>query len=243
MGNGYNQGMINEDFNKEVEAYKAASQLMAEAERVASLFRELELPTPRPVARMIGDTNGAVIEEPHKPRSSNTNAERPANVRDDWISIPIDQLSMTATVLVVLREAPKPLKFRQIVARVKKLRGKAPEGSVFNVGSRLEGDLINKKKGDWSLIDQDRAPVFEGKRAWGPKEVFSVHDLAAHRRDMIVRILRDKPSGLTLMQLVDALSEDEECVAPVGKDILHADTQAMAKDYVIKRQNKMWKIF
>lgn len=231
-------------FENEVAAYDAVARLLAEARRVAQLCRDAGIECPRPVSRMLDDSNGALassdtqVDQSTKLRKE---TRSPNELGEGWISIQIKYMSTTGLVLGILRRSEKPLRFKEIMACMKQYRPRVATGSVFNVSARLEGDVIHKVKGLWALRDINKAPKLEGSFAVGPKGVFSMYELAAHRREIICNILDEKPAGLTTMQLVGELELSDKCVAPVGKDIVMADLRNMAKEGRIRRFKKMWR--
>lgn len=236
---------MNTTLEQEMLAYKGFSDLLERAKRVETLFAEAGIRCPERLLRILessGNSQAAAFQEPVQDRSAGVIA-RPPEADADWISIPVEDMAATSLVLAVLRVASAPLKVKRIFAYSRKIsRNVSSESAIFNIGARLGDEIIDKTEEGWALVKPDKAMAISGERAWGPKDVFSMHEIAAHRRDIVCETLGKHHVGLTVMQLVDELADNEACVAPVSKDAMIADTKRLEKQGRIRKSGRMWKL-
>ncbi len=237
--------MVASDFQSEREAYAKLVRLLADAEECKRSFETAGMPIPETLKRILGTSNGhgkvsvplVTIIPPHR-------ANRPPESEEGWISVPIEEASATSLVLTSLRDEDKPLLARRVVQFVLGINPKIPRGSVNNIGTRLSGTLIKRSDEGWSLIDRKKAPLMREGFLWGPKEVFDKTELAAHRREAILHILRAFPGGLQTVQIVEQLRGCNWVHAPASKDLVKADMELLeAHDKVRKISNsRKWEV-
>ena len=148
-------------------------------------------------------------------------------VGDDWISVAIDETTATSLVLAVLRQAKEPLPAKEVVEMVTHINPHIPRGSINNIGTWLARTIIHRTDEGWRLLDPPRAGIICDGYLWGPKGIFDKQEIAAHRREAILQILRAFPSGLQTVQFVDQLRATPWVHAPASKDLVKADMELL----------------
>lgn len=209
---------------------------MRDGESVRQLFAEAGVPLPSRLAQFLGHDGIApdtriIIPPPSTPR-------RPAHGEPAWIWVPITDLLAKNLVLGVLRSSDVPMTPKKVIDEARRLGASVKnDGSVMNLGKPLfEDGTIARTEDGWVLKKDRRAPLISDGFAWGPLDIFTVQEVAAHRRQLILHILRLSPSGLQQAQLVSNLEAcDWRNGVPVGKDLIKLDIDALAKDNRVRR--------
>ncbi len=169
----------------------------------------------------------------------------PKEAQDGWISIAVKDATPTTLALALLRTSALPIRPKELVDNVGKMLPEVSSGSVYNLGFRLEKDgKLSKTDGGWALVRRDIAPVLDGEFLWGPPGVFAKQDVAAHRREAILHILRMDTSGLQIVQLVAKLDNCPWVKAPVNKDLVKADMQVLEKEKKVRQRgnSRKWEV-
>jgi hypothetical protein len=241
--------MVSEQLKAETQAFQSLTELLQKAEDCRRLFDLAHMALPEPLKRILAvggnaNSNGSARSRPTLVIPPPDVHSKPPEASPDWIFIQADQVTTTALVLAVIREAKRPIRHKEIIARVTKLSPNLPSGSISNVGTRLFGKIIDRAKEGWTLIDETSAPVLHNGWVWGPAPIFDKQDLAAHRRDAVLHLLGCNSGGLQLVQIVEQLRNCDWVKAPVNKDLLKADLDVLAEAGKIKRRgnSKKWEI-
>ncbi len=225
------------EMEREREALEAYTALIAQAGNVRRLFEDAALPLPDRLSRFIGENQGSTNGSSKEPRirvSPPTSPPRPPNAKDDWIAVPICDLTSTTLLLGILRENGGPMPSKE---RLKKLKEYQPDtnlGSSLNVGHRLEGELITKTPEGWRITDPAQAPVFYKGNAWGPLGIFQPPERTAVRRMLIVHLLKATGAPLQATPILKLLQESQLWKSPVNKDLLKLDLMALKEEGKIR---------
>jgi hypothetical protein len=238
--------MTMDQWKAEQEAYKSLSEVLEKVEKCRVLFEQARLTLPEPLKRFLTTTTNGTDGSGHRPQSSVVipppdAPPRPSDASLDWIFMQATDVTPAALTLAVMRAAKGPIRPRDIIERVTAISPKTPGGSVSNVGTRLSGKLINRTDDGWQLIDETAVPILHEGWVWGPAKVFDPHDLALHRRDAILHLLKCNPAGLQIVQLVDQLRSCPWVYAPISKDLLKADMEVLARDSKVKKRGNSGK--
>lgn len=234
--------MTSSRIRAEGEAAKSLVDLITQAEKCQVLHEQANMSLPEPLKRMLGMNGlggiaavGHRIDPPERPT-------HPREYQTNWISIEAKYATPTAISLAVLRPSREPMRARDVVAAVTKIIPNVPSGSIANLGSRLQGKLINRTGDGWSLIDLAKAGILHNGILWGPPEIFGKFELAAHRREAILHILRCFLGGLQLNQLVEQLGGCSWVQAPINKDLVKADMTFLDGEGKVRRRgnSKKW---
>ena len=226
------------------EAYDSLSSLVAEAQRVAELFDQIGHERPHILRMVLGSGSGNPAHSGVRNGAigRSVDPKRPKEWRNGWIWIDEGDMYAQGVLLGVLRSSESPLHSKEVITQCLEIIPNVSSGSLFNAGARLERiGVINRGDDGWSLVKREVAPVhFEGK-FWGPPDAFAKQELAAYRRGMIKHILSHSPDGLQQMQIVNAL-RSAGCKAPVAKELVKADLEAMRGSHEIRRvgNSKKW---
>jgi hypothetical protein len=235
-------------FSKERDAYEALTALMVHAQKVRELFAVAGLSTPEPLLRLLG---GAQADGINKDRGRPTISfnipvpgERPQEATDEWIWIPLKDLSPTGLLLAVLRSHTGYMPSKAAVEAISAIRKGLNPGSIFNIAARLSGTLIERSSDGWMLKPGAISPVLCGEYAWGPEGAFGKYELAAHRRLLIRHLLIANDAGLQIVQIMSQLINSGLCHAPVTKELVKADLEAMQKEGRARRRgnSKKWEL-
>jgi hypothetical protein len=227
-----------------MEAYRSLADLLEQAEKVRSMFERAGSALPDALQRLVksnGNSTSHPMEAVFKPVSS------PAECETDWVWVDLESAAAGTLALAILRQSGEHLTTREIHERVLKLPGMSDVlmGTIANTGTRaFENRIITRTdEGQWELLDPEKAALIHGNHLWGRPDVFQMQELAAHRRNAIVHLLRQNPVGLQQAQIVAQLRQNElvRPPIPVSKSLVKADLEAMDGDRVRRRGNsKKW---
>lgn len=169
----------------------------------------------------------------------------PKEAANDWISIQANAATPTTLALSLLRKASRPLRPKEVAEQVEEIAPDVSAGSVYNLGVRLEKEGVLLKSDDgWTLARPEDAPLLANNLLWGPQEAFAKQDIAAHRREAIIHVLRMDRSGLQIVQLVAKLRDCTWLKAPVNKDLVKADMQVLEKEGKVRQRgnSRKWEV-
>jgi hypothetical protein len=169
----------------------------------------------------------------------------PADCDPDWVWVDLKSATPGTIALAIVRASSEPLTTREIHERTRKHIPDVSMGTIANTGTRaFENGLITRTEdGRWQLTDRDKAGVIHGDHVWGKIQAFQMTELAAHRRNAIVHLLRLNPVGLLATQILAHLQKRDlvRQEIPVNKALVKADLEAMDGERVRKRGNsKKW---
>jgi hypothetical protein len=228
----------------EMEAYRGLADLLGQAEKVRSLFERAGSPLPDALQRLIrsnGNVRMQISVGEYMP------SDTPPNYDPEWLWVDLKSATPGTLALAILKASTDPLTAREIHERVRALpeMAEVSMGTIANVGTRaLENGLITRTDdGHWQLVDADKAGLIHGEHVWGKVQAFQMQELAAHRRNAIVHLLRLNPVGLQATQILAHLQKRDlvRQEIPVNKALVKSDLEAMDGERVRKRGNsKKW---
>ena len=229
----------------EEEAYQSVMALLAQARKCQELHVRAGFALPERVQRLLGLANeNGRKQTPHISAPESRNPPKEAGA--DWIAIePRDAIVTTVTLAVLRATNGDALRSKDVTDRVLELLPEATSGGVANAGTRLSAErVIDRGDDGWRLLKPERAAVIHDGRIWGPAAVFSSHEIAAHRREAVVHVLKQFPSGLQMIQIVEQLKNCPWVHAPVNKDMLKLDIQALLEAKKVRRvgNTKKWQL-
>jgi hypothetical protein len=236
--------MTTDQIGAEEEAVQSLAELLAQARKCRMLYERANMSLPEPLKRVLG-MNGMGRVVPVRPRIPPLERQsRPPEAQDNWISIEARHATPTTLGPAILRASNKAMRAKDVVAAITRMLPDVNRGSIANIGARLEGKIISRTKDGWTLIDQAKAGILHGSMFWGPPELFGKTELAAHRREAILHLLRCFPGGLQIIQIVDQLRECSWIQAPINKDLVKADMGVLGKEGRVRRvgNSKKWEI-
>lgn len=223
------------DFKATAEAYQKFAQALEQLESARKLFESAGEPLPEKLKEFFGlNRNGrqsspsVSIMPPHRKAT-------PSEAKNDWLSIRVSEAMATTLVLAVLRRSDKPIPAKQVVELVAQLDPYTTKGVIHNIGTRLDGKSINRSEEGWTLIDPAKAGVLTDGYIWGPKEIFEKQELAAHRREAILLLLKAFPGGLQTVQILDVLRGTSWVHAPATKDLIKGDMELLEANNKVRR--------
>jgi hypothetical protein len=233
-------------FEAEHKAVESLSNLYAIAAECKKLHEAAGLSLPGTLLRIFSDQK--IASSSRTPVIMIPGIERdqiPKEANDDWISIHVSAATPTTLAMALLRKASHPLRPKELVDLVEKVIPAVSSGTVYNLGFRLEkeGTLLKRDDG-WTLAKPEIAPLLSDDLLWGPKEAFAKPDIAAHRREAIIHILRMDRSGLQIVQLVAKLHDCAWLKAPINKDLVKADMEVMEKEGMVRQRgnSRKWEV-
>lgn len=228
----------------ETEAYRSLADLLELAEKTRSLFDQAGAPLPDALQRLIR-SNGH-LHSGAKPPLPALRPPAPAEAEQDWVWVEMKAATPGTLALAVLRAFNGLLTAREIHERVRALGVDVSMGTIANTGTRaFENKVIGRTEdGHWQLLQQEKAPVLHNSYLWGRPDAFQMTELASHRRNAIVHLLRQNPTGLQVTQTVVELKRQElvRPEIPVNKTLIKADLEAMDGQRVRRRggNSKKW---
>jgi len=220
-------------------ALEAMLRLLDAAEECRRLHAAAQLEVPLRLRRFLGESsvNGALSGPTSPPEPP-----RPSGVDDDAIWVAATECTAAILTLAVLRESGKPMRARDVVDGVLRANPEINSGSVLNLAARLDGTAITRDEHGWTLVSPSSSPTLFKGNVWGRTQMFTKQELAAHRRNGIVHILRTSADGLQVMQLVRTLESCPWQRAPMNKDLVKTDLQVLLDGGVVRRvgNSKKW---
>lgn len=239
---------MNDRIQFEQEAVKSLMELYEQSRKCRQLYERANMALPEALQRFFGmngnsqkPNNGArvalSIPSPARPNE-------PEEAQPDWIWIDVRDASPTSVALAILREAKEPVPHKEIANRVNEILPQVPSGSISNIGTRLDGKIINRTDDGWVLVEPERAGIIKEGLLWGPPTIFGKQELAAHRRDAILHVLKLNSAGLQTTQIVEQLHGCSWVQAPVNKDLLKADLEVLVEAGKVRRRgnSRKWEI-
>jgi hypothetical protein len=224
----------------EEEAYKSVTALLEQARMCQQLHERAGLALPDRIQRLLGAaTNGT--GRPHDTHRASVNIPplnhvMPKDAGGDWLSIDVKESQATAVALAILREAGSAVRAKDVTAKVAAFLPGVLGGTLANAGTRLANDgVIERTEEGWKLLKPTQAGIIYEGRLWGRAEVFGKQELAAHRRESILHILKCFSGGLQIVQIVEQLNACPWVHAPVNKDLLKADIEILGGERKIRR--------
>lgn len=234
--------------NAEEEAVQSLMELYAQTKKCQQLYERAGMAIPEALQRFLGMNGNSQKAMGHVRTTASipapTRPKEPEGAEPDWIWINAKDATPTSVVLAILRAAKGPVRPKDVVSGVTDLLHTVSSGSVSNIGTRLEGKLIERAPDGWKLLDPTKAGIIRDGSLWGPPVIFSKQELAAHRRDAILHVLRLFPSGLQTVQIVEQLYNCSWVQAPINKDLLKADLEVLMTAKKVRRRGntKKWEI-
>lgn len=208
------------------------------ARKCLQLHERAHMAPPEPLRRLLGIEHleaatparlTAQIPPPHK--------NRPQRANSEWIWIPAKDAAPTSLLPAVLLASPEPMSAGEAIDGVLNLAPTLIKGSIYNSGTRLQKEgIIDRKAGLWHVIKPERVGVIDDGLLWGHPSMFGKEELAIHRREAILHILRHFQMGLQIVQLVEQLRNCSWMKAPANKDLLKADVKILEKEGKIRRR-------
>jgi hypothetical protein len=225
----------------EQEATRSLMELFEQAKKCQQLHERAQMTLPEPLKRMLGmSTNGtkkAVMSIPPPERPP-----LPIGADSDWVCIKAEDAYPTSVALAFLREVGGPVAAKDVVSGVIQILPEVRPGSISNLGTRLDGKEINRSKDGWELINPDTAPILSDGIIWALPAMFSMQELAVHRREAVLHLIRTVRAGLQTSQIIEHLQNCSWVHAPVSKELVQDDVEYWFKKGKIKRSgnSKKW---
>jgi hypothetical protein len=217
----------------EQEAMESLIKLLEQAKRAQMLHDRAHMSYPEPLKRVLGlSVNGRGTSQIQETLNipEPTPPPMPTGAKADWIWIRQEDATVISVVLALLRSATKPINPRDLATEVRSILPKANRGSVNNIGTKFHKTLINRTDEGWKIANLEKAGILSGGYLWAPKETLQHYELAAHRRDSILHILKQFPGGLQSRQILEQLRRCAWMRAPLNKHLLKADLEVLDKE-------------
>jgi hypothetical protein len=238
------------NFQAEIKAASAYIRLLQEAEECRRLYSEAAIALPEPLKRMLGDekkvpgTGGKQLEFPTLLTKPDRGRATPPGVGEKWISIEAAHASPSTIALSIMRSLGEPIKAVQLALLVANYAPDSVQGTVFNMLTRNQTrGLVEETREGWKLIREEDGGILDGDYIWAHPKNLMQSDLALHRREAILLILRQHPNQ-TAMQITRSLQSWDWVQAPASKDLIKADLSVLETRGLIKRREdtRGWEI-
>ena len=233
--------MTNEPYlPPEARAYQAFLRWFEDAKRVAEVFDQEGVQVPDTLKHVLTDAKKGTRPRPSRLRPPEQ-PPRPPQAEEDWIWIDAREAMVRTVVLAILGEG-KTIPIKELIHRVKEVLPKVNTGSIYNIGTNLGGNLIEKVEQGWKLKSDVKAPVIYKGNIWAPTELLQKQDLAAFRRMAIRHLLALSSDGLQVMQVFRQLESADWLHTSLSKDLVKADLFVMQSEHRVKRfgSQKKW---
>jgi hypothetical protein len=201
-----------DDIQNEQDALQSLMELYDLAKRCHMLYEKAHMPPPERLKRFLGITEEREelkVVSPHvafRPLTHIPPPDRPEAPReatDEWIWIRLSDAVVSSVILAALRSSTEPMRARDVKEFVLNALPNAASGSIPNAGTRLQEDGVIERIDDgWKLLRPESAGIIHGGFLWANPSVLMKPEIAAHRRDAILHILRHFPTGLQVVQIV-----------------------------------------
>lgn len=231
----------------EEEAYKSVMDILERARLSQQLHERAGLVLPERIQRLLGIASNGNGKSSVAARSTvqipALSHPKPKEATSEWLSINAKDAQATTVALAVLRGEGKPLRAKDVTAKVAAFLPGVTGGTLANAATRLvEDGTIERTEDGWKLLEPILSGVIYEDRLWGIPGILSKQELAAHRRESILHVLKHFDSGLQIVQIVEQLRACSWVHAPVNKDLLKADMQILSKEKKIRRvgNTKKW---
>jgi hypothetical protein len=234
--------IFQERAGKKQAATQALTTWYVDAGNVADLFVEAGMPIPEDVARVLGvdgDEAGTLARSVPAPFS------RPAHIPDNWLSIPLESAQPITLVRASLHGVHQPVRVKDLIATVRHIMPERVigESQVYTIGTRLKRqEVVDYVTGmSWILREPDSGPRVIDGRVWGPRESFSLLEVAVVRREALMEILR--VSGpLTRVEILAVLKLSTW--AEFSQPLLSKDLETLQDKRVVKKNqmNEKWEL-
>jgi hypothetical protein len=226
-------------------AIASLQRVYHEAQECKRLFENAGMALPPTLLRLFGDDKVSRPSPPVAVIPPPSREHIPAGVKPDWISIYANEASATSITLTIMRKENAPMRPKVLADRVKEILPDVVAGSIYNLGNRLIKDgILESTEEGWKLVKPEFAGVLDNDFLWAPLPALAKADLAAHRREGILHMLRMEPSGLQIVQIVEKLRSSGWMKAPVNKDLLKADMQILEKAELVRLRgnSRKWEV-
>jgi len=227
-----------DQFEAERKAVESLSKLLNLASECKRLHENAGLPLHPLLVRIFSNSKSVASLHPQSITIPAIQRDRtPKEAREDWISIDAKSASPTTIAIAVMREKARPIQPRELVELVSKILPNVAPGSIYNLGVRLEqeGRLLKGEEG-WTLSAPDKAPILDSGVLWGAVDTLVKQDIAAHRREAIIHILKMDTAGLQTVQLVAKLNSCAWVKAPANKDLVKIDMQVLEESGLVRQR-------
>ena len=221
-------------FQLDLEAQQSLTKLYEQAQVTRDLFRRAGQAMPERLRLFLGmNSNGTQessnVKSPPRPRA-------PKEANEDWIFVPVKDAMAQSVMLGILKDNPRPMKPKEIIEAFRRFDPDINVNVVYNMGPRLKGKSIETSDDGWVLVKRDEAPIIVGDYIWGLPKFLALQDIAEHRRNGILHILKFFDTGLELLQITEQLRKAPWIKATVNKDLVKADISELLKADKIRRR-------
>jgi hypothetical protein len=229
----------------EIQAYKKLAEVLVEIDEVRSLFEQARSPLPDILMRLMRSSSNGTGSHATQETGSQFKPPVPSDVDPDWVWIEAKQATAGTLALAIARDSEQPLTTREIYERVSQYMDVAL-GTIANAGTRAAevGTIDRDEDGRWIVVHKDKLATIRDGILWGPPAALQSQELATHRRNAIIHLLGENPSGLQQSQILTLLRKFglPEGV-PFNKSLVKADVEAMEGRQIRRRGNsKKWEL-
>jgi hypothetical protein len=211
-----------------IQAHREWADYLEKGDKMRGLFLRAALPVPEELKQLLGGTSS-----PAQPGNAPFRPPFPPDAQGDWIWIDIPSATTTTLTLALVRQSAKALTAKEIRDQIVAFGGEHAEvvvGTVYNAVQRMIVNGVLDRSGDGTIIikQMERVPMLYEHHIWGAVTAFQMTELAAHRRDAEVYILR-KYGPLQQMQLLERIKEADllNPGVPLNKDLIKGDFNFM----------------
>ena len=173
-------------------------------------------------------------EPPTKPY----HGEPPKGAERWWPSILAASAGTYAVALAVLREHPEEFISAATLNRRMEVIRKVEGGAGYSVLDRLRKDgIVDGDISNLRILKRQLGGILsrDAKWIWAPKENLSEYDLARHRREAVIRLLREHGGSLAIASITKGLQASDWVQSDKTDDLVKADLRYLAKDGIVRK--------
>lgn len=225
-------------------ATRAATQSVIDlyelAQQSAELHKKAGQPLPPPIQALVNAIVGRDAGETEQPKRKAKLTRRPITcpfpiLREGWVSIAVVNSLPQTLVPMLLAAAGRPVVPTDLTQQIRALGVEVSEGSVQNVGTRLNKDgVIEYRTTGWVLRNASRVVVHRDDRLHGAPEYFQSSEVASYRREVILALM-GAYGPLTRAEIIAILKGTPWLNAPVLLSAIKMDLVKLSEDDLIRR--------
>ena len=152
------------------------------------------------------------------------------------VSIHASVASSSSLSLAILDSASRPLRAPEVSRLVNVWLPETPPESVYNILRNCErGGLLKCDSEGWTSVRGSNSISLCKDFVWGPPGELNQADIAAHRREGILRIIERYP-GLRALQITRCLLDWRWIKAPITKTIVGFDLAILTRQGFTQRR-------
>lgn len=226
-------------------AHASLTDVYSAVQNCVVKYREAGLPLPEDINRLLSASEGE--SKAYQNRTLKIPPDPYAPTPEGWVSVPVaSAMPVTLAYSVLANKGEMPIK--KVIFEVSAFNQFLTYSAMFAVLRKLkDAKVVTLENGVAApAADSPRpASIAQDGRVWGPPEAFQPQELAAHRREAIVEILKANGAS-TRAEIVEALKRTPWVRARLDPSLIKVDLDVLAKQGSVEREESTpvlrWKL-